>query len=423
MSNAETRVTSQKETGAGDMERIVRRLLPVISENNNLLSLYIPAGRTIADVLQHLDREAADTRMDAAGSSAIAGARALLRQSGGIPSRGLALFSGPGIAEILEPPSPVRDFFLRISTRFSLDPLTRAEADEAGGLILLDLGRAYWALARGGDLGETGHLESLVPAKHHKGGQSAARFQRLRGIAAHEFYTRVGDEAGAGMLARTGDGTRLAYVLIGGHQAAATELAAGPYLPAPVRQKIIGTVEWPDVGPAGLRTLAQRGEELFRDRKAAGDLEVLGQFLQAYSRKDDSAIAGEARVREGLRNGAVKTVFLSSSLRQSGARVTCTICGHADERTFRIGQDESVQEILAHTCRACNAPIIGDPAIDIVEDLSGFAVRSGARALIIPADTIDGRTFLAETGGIGALLRYRTGPATPDSSTGTGSGR
>ena len=43
----------------------------------------------------------------------------------------------------------------------------------------------------------------------------------------------------------------------------------------------------------------------------------------------------------------------------------------------------TVQDILTHTCRICAAPIIGDEEVDIIEELTHLADKSGAKTRII----------------------------------------
>jgi peptide chain release factor subunit 1 len=69
----------------------------------------------------------------------------------------------------------------------------------------------------------------------------------------------------------------------------------------------------------------------------------------------------------------------------------------------------TVQDILAHTCRICAAPIIEDTEGDIIEELTHLADKSGAKTRIISENFEEGKQFLTESGGVAAILRYRTG--------------
>jgi len=61
------------------------------------------------------------------------------------------------------------------------------------GLLVLDRREAFWGFLRGNRIEPMGGANSTVPGKTRKGGQSAARFGRLREIAIAEFYTKIGE--------------------------------------------------------------------------------------------------------------------------------------------------------------------------------------------------------------------------------------
>jgi len=82
---------------------------------------------------------------------------------------------------------------------------------------------------------------------------------------------------------------------------------------------------------------------------------------------------------------------------------------HDDDRTKPLEPGLTVQDILTHTCRICAAPIIGDENVDIIEELKRLADKSGAKTRFISENIDGGLEFPAESGGIGAILRYRTG--------------
>jgi len=141
----------------------------------------------------------------------------------------------------------------------------------------------------------------------------------------------------------------------------------------------------------------------------AGEKDLLTRFRLELAKPDGLAAFGEESVRKNLAAVAVGTLLLSEGLRKSQRRITCQKCGHAEERTIPLEPGMTVQDILTHTCRICAAPIIGDDVVDIIEELTHLADKSGAKTRIIPENPDKELEFPAESGGIGAILRYRTG--------------
>jgi peptide subunit release factor 1 (eRF1) len=69
----------------------------------------------------------------------------------------------------------------------------------------------------------------------------------------------------------------------------------------------------------------------------------------------------------------------------------------------------SVKDILTHSCRICSSPIIENEKMDITEELMHLAYHIHAKTVFISDDFDMGSKFLPDYGGIGAILRYRTG--------------
>ena len=422
---AENTSAGYREKGSpvepGELKKILGELESAESTGDKI-SLYIPPGKEMADVLRFLDKEyeaavlIPDRAKRESHKGSVADVISALRARKLIPKNGLAVFcnghteghdTGHRSCIVIEPPVPVPAYLYRCSGIFEPGPLRAMLTEESlSGLIVIDRNVAWWGITDGNRVEPLGDLTSLVPAKQKKGGQSAPRFQRLREIAVHEFFTRVGEKATADFRASDGFVTRFHGVLIGGPGSAAAEFAAGSYLPHEIRTRITGMFDIEDVGINGLDALAVRAKEILRASGISDGTRAMEAFRAALALGNGLASYGETVVRKNLADGAVGTLILSSSLRRSGLHVTCGICGHSDERTFDLTPGESVDSILAHTCRTCPAPIIKDGRIDLIDELSGLADSSGAKTMIVPYETDAGKDLSLAFGGIAALLRY-----------------
>ena len=115
-------------------------------------------------------------------------------------------------------------------------------------------------------------------------------------------------------------------------------------------------------------------------------------------------------IRKNLAAGTVGTLLLSASLRKERLQITCQDCGHSEERTFQLEPGGiSVKDILTHTCRICSSPIIENGTVDIIEELTRLADHTHVKTVIISDNFEAGSQFLRIYGGIGAILRYKTG--------------
>jgi peptide chain release factor subunit 1 len=334
-----------------------------------------------------------------------------------LPENGLAFFfqspEKPGSdhrCTILEPPEPLALYLYRCSTKFELEPLKQMlETKKVIGLLVLDLSEARWGFLRGERITIAGKSISSIPEKQRKGGQSSARFQRLRKIAVNEFFTRVGYLASETFLAEKDFFLKFRGLLIGGAGMTKEDFFAGHFLHHEIQKRVIGLFDIEKTGELGLSELAGTAKDAIEREDIASEKEFLERFREELTKGDGLAASGEESIRKNLANGSVGTLLLSAGLRKSQHWITCQRCGHADERTIRLEPGVTVQDILAHTCRICAAPIIEDTEGDIIEELTVLADKSGAKTRIISENSEEGKRFLTESGGIAAILRYRTG--------------
>jgi peptide chain release factor subunit 1 len=384
--------------------------------DQELISLFIPPDKPIPEVTGYLKDEfsrAETIPVQHALSSILTG----LKKYDELPGNGLALFCGAGPEEpgrdprctIIEPPEPLTIYLYRRSTKFELEPLQQM-LDEKNlyGLLVLDLSGAWWGFLRGDRLEPAGNSTSSIPAKQRKGGQSSARFQRLREIAVNEFYSRVGNHASEAFMSEKIFFLRFRGVLIGGPGMTKEDFLAGHFLHHEIQKRVIGLFDVTTTGARGLAELAEHAKAAISKEDTTDEKYLLGRFREERAKSDGLAVSGEERVRKNLTANAVGTLLLSSGLRRSHRRITCQKCGHADERTIPLEPGMDIQGILARTCRICDAPIIVDEGVDITEELTRLADKGGAKTKIIAENFDEGSQFLVESGGIGAILRYRT---------------
>jgi peptide chain release factor subunit 1 len=198
-------------------------------------------------------------------------------------------------------------------------------------------------------------------------------------------------------------------VLIGGSGLTKEDFFAGHFLHHEIQMRVIGLFDIAKTDEKGLAELADTARDAIDREDITGEKDLLRRFRQELAKADGLAASGEESVRKNLATGAVGTLLLSAGLRKSQGRITCRNCGHTNERTMQLEPEMTVQDILTHTCRICAAPIIGDETVDIIEELTHLADKSGAKTRIISENFEEGLEFPAESEGIGAILRYRTG--------------
>jgi peptide chain release factor subunit 1 len=298
----------------------------------------------------------------------------------------------------------------RCSSNFELDPLKQMlEEKYVYGLLVLDRREAYWGFLRGNRIEPIGGSTSTVPGKMRKGGQSAARFGRLREIAINEFYTKVGERSSAIFLAEKDFFNRFKGVLIGGPSPTKEEFEAGSFLHHEIQKRIIGLFDVAYTNEDGLAELVDAAKDALKGMGVVKEKEFMQRFLKELVKDAGLAAYGEESIRKNLEIGAVDTLLLSANLRKSRLRVKCQSCNYTHERTINVEPGKSVREIDLGSCPKCTAPIILEEETDIIDELAKLADASSARVEIISDDFEEGSILFTAFGGIAAILRYRTG--------------
>src|SRR3989338_2374157 len=178
------------------LKKFIKDLEQHKGRHTELVSVYIPKDYDIIKIIQHLDQEkgtatnikSASTRKNVIDS--LERMTQHLRLFKRTPENGLAVFSG-NVAErdgqqdfkvwSIEPPVPLQTRIYRCDKEFVLDLLRdMLEAKDFYGLVIVDRRDAIIALLKGKSIVPVVKTHSEVPGKTKAGGQSAARFERLR---------------------------------------------------------------------------------------------------------------------------------------------------------------------------------------------------------------------------------------------------
>ena len=408
-----------------DFKKTLEKLQAQQGDGTELITLYIPPDKQIFDVTNQLKDEfgqcanikSKQTRTNV--QSAISSILSRLKYYKRPPEKGLAVFCGTVKlygdrtdlqCTIIEPPEPLNLYMYRCSSNFELDPLKQMlEEKYVYGLLVLDRREAYWGFLRGNRIEPMGGATSTVPGKQRKGGQSAARFGRLREIAINEFYTKVGERSSAIFLAEKNFFERFKGVLIGGPSPTKEEFEAGNFLHHEVQKKIIGLFDVAYTNEDGLAELVDAAKDALKGMGVVKEKEFMQRFLKELVKDAGLAAYGEESIRKNLEIGAVDILLLSANLRKSRLKVKCQSCDYTHERTINVEPGKTIRDIDLGSCPKCTAPIILEEEIDIIDELAKLADASSAKVEIISDDFEEGSILFTAFGGIAAILRYRTG--------------
>lgn len=376
-----------------------------------LISLYIPPGKQISDVVAYLRDEYSQSSNIKSKStmknvtSAIESIMSRLKAFKKAPDNGVIFFVGhvakgadqtEMIAKIIEPPEPISTFLYRCDSKFYLDPLEDMITDKSSyGLIVVDRSEATIGLLKGKRISVIKHIESRVPSKHHQGGQSSVRFERLIEIAAHEYFTKVGKIASEAFLAEP----ELEGILVGGPGATKEFFVKKDYLHHELKKKIIDLFDTGYTNEYGLRELVEKAQDALSNLDLMKEKKIMERLMKEIKKPDGGlAVYGERDVIKALTLGAVDILLISEGLDRDWISFRCEFCGYKGEKS---GKDVK----KCPKCGSTNISIIEKK--DMVEYLYELAESMGTDVMLISRDSEEGELLYRAFRGIAGILRFR----------------
>ncbi len=384
-----------------------------------LISLYVPPGRQISDVMGYLRNEYAQSSNIKSRTTrknvmwAIESIMGRVRQFKEAPAHGVAFFVGSKavgadksepVTFIVEPPEPLNTYLYRCDSTFFLDPLRdMIHEPELWALIVMDRAEVTLGFLRGKRIEPMRNRQSLVPSKHGRGGQSQHRFERLIEHAAHEFFVKCAEMAGEMFLPKK---DQLKGILVGGPGSTKEYFVKEGYLQYELQQKVVRPLF--DTGYTdeyGLKELVEKATQTLHNLEIVDEKRLIQRFLVEV-RKAETGLAayGEAEVLHALDSGAVETLLVSEGLRKKRVSFRCSSCGHEFSRTL---PDAEVEKVAAAPCPNCGgSPPSLVTSEDYVEQLFRRADASGAQVRLVSTESEEGEMLAKAFGGVAAILRY-----------------
>ena len=404
------------------LKKVLEALASKEGRGTELISLYIPPGRQVSEIIAMLKDEwgtasnikSTTTRKNV--QDAIVRVIQRLKLFKEIPENGLVIFCGaipqgpPGSEKmetyVIVPPEPINIYLYRCDSRFHIEHLRDlVKEKETYGVILVDSSGATFATIRGRRLEIADEITSGIPGKHRAGGQSARRFERLREMQVQEFFKRVASHANNIFLSIED----LKGIIIGGPGPTKYDFERGGYLDYRLKEKIIATIDTAYTGEQGVKEILERAPEIMKNVRYVEERRIVQRFLYEVGHDTGLATYGEREVRRALEVGIVDTLLLSEALNISRVTVSCSSCGYTYHETIESSEVlKFTQSLAGKPCPKCSTPTLSvTEEKDLIEELAEIAEKSGSNVEIISPETEEGQMLLKSFGGIAAILRYK----------------
>jgi peptide chain release factor subunit 1 len=387
-----------------------------------LVSLYVPPGKQISDVMSTLRDEygtasnikSTTTRKNV--MDAIVKVQQRLKLFKEPPENGLVIFcgaipqNGAGSERIetyvIFPPEPIRIYLYRCDSRFHTEHLQEMLREkETYGIILIDSSEATMATLQGRRLEIVRQMTSGVPGKTRAGGQSARRYERLREMRLQNYFSRVGEHANEIFLSIE----NLKGVILAGPGPTKYDFEKGEYLNYMLKGKVLDVIDTAYVEEQGVKEVVEKAPEIMRRVRYLEERKVMQQFLYEIGHDTGLVTYGEEEVRRALQAGAVKTLLLSEEVDLMRVRVKCGSCGYAEEHTLKTADVAGFEAgLVGKPCPKCKVATLSVvESVDLIDDFAKLAEYTNAVVEMISGETEEGQMLKKSFGGIAAILRFK----------------
>lgn len=312
------------------LKKLLKELHSHKAPHTEFVTVYIPAGYDIIKIIQHLSEEqgtasnikSAVTRKNV--QNALEKMIQHLRNFSKTPEHGLAVFSGNVAAAdgkqdlrvwSMEPPIPLNTRIYRCDKAFVTDLLEEMLTEHSAyGLVVLDRRDAALALLKGKAIIPLKTTHSEVPGKTRAGGQSAARYARLREGATKDHYKKIAEFMKEQFLPL---GTDLKGIILGGPGITVNDFMNKDYLTGDLKKKIIGTKDLSYTGNEGLQELLDKSDDLLAQEEVAQEKISMNEFFTVFRDNPGKVTYGMQHTQKALTMAAVDVLLISEALEES----------------------------------------------------------------------------------------------------------
>lgn len=308
------------------LKRLIKELNKYKGRHTELVSVYVPQGYDINKTINQLYQEqhtATNIKSSTNRKNVIAALERMiqhLKLFNSTPPNGLAVFSG-NIAEregdldvnvwSIEPPVPLKVRIYRCDKEFVLDPIENMiTGGSEYGLVVMDKREANIAFLKGKSIVPIYKLKSTVPGKTKAGGQSAARYERLRNGATKDFYKKIAD-----FMKKAFFGVpELKGIILGGPGPAKYDFYDKNYITDQVKRKIIAIKDIGYTGDFGLQELLDKSEDVLASEEIVNEKKAVEQFFGLLAKNPELVSYGYKTILGLIDSGAVEKLLISEEL-------------------------------------------------------------------------------------------------------------
>ena len=402
------------------LKRKLKEIKSYKGEGTQLISLYLPPNADRSSVTKQLTDEASQssniksqhTRKNV--QAALKRIINYLRQIDfKLPENGLVLFSGnvsenPSKTDVIllifEPPKTLKSKLYWCDSSFHIAPLEELiQSEEVYGIVAIDKREATVAILNGKSYTIVNHTTSGVPGKSRAGGQSAARFERLREKAAQDFYKRVAEKINTSYVGLD----KFKGMVLGGPGLTKQAFIDQGSLDHRIKDKVLGTVDTCYTNESGIKEILDKCTDILKDVGIVKERNLIDNFLEQVA-KNQLATYGFIETIDAIKQGKASVVLVSEAIEWNILKFKCSSCNIEIPKIVKDKDNvQKVEKDLEHSCPNCGKPMELIEEVDFFDYIVDLTQPMGGVVELISTETSEGSQFYSNFGGVATLLRYK----------------
>jgi len=311
------------------LEEFLEEMKAHRARHTELITVYVPKGYDINLITRQLEAEkstAANIKSTTTRKNVQDALESLIRITKGMkqtPKNGIALFAGNVskvegqanfITEAFEPPEELNVRLYRCDQTFVLEPLDEMlEVKELYGLVVIERQEATIGLLVGKKIKILQKMDSMIPGKTNKGGQSSARYARIRENMAKEFFRKIAIVVKDEFFNLKG----LKGILVGGPGPTKEDFLKEGELVTALKEKVLAVKDIGYADEHGLELLVGVSGDVISEQEIYHEKKILENFFNMLGKEKDKTAYKEKDIEKALEYGAVDTLLLSKKLRKA----------------------------------------------------------------------------------------------------------
>jgi len=293
-------------------------------KNTELVSLTLAEDSSYLDALELVNGEIAEARNIKSKrvrnnvQDALKKIRNELNDLGEVPENGVAFYAG-NLPEregktniemyVVRPDEPIKEKLYRCDNRFYTGPVNANGNDNYYGVVGIDY-HNYTAsrVSSDGHISHECSIDSWVPNKHKKGGQSQQRYQRFREARIKSFFNKASEDAQKLFLEDARENKLLGLIIAGPGM---TKHSFGSEL-GELSDYVVGYVDTTYSGEESIREAVKKGEHLLESLDNIKEKEAVEDFFVNLREDNGLSEYGSEAVKQSADYGAVEALLVPS---------------------------------------------------------------------------------------------------------------